>query len=393
MSKTVYINHKILPLLKETALLGSLPDDILATSVGQKTPLSNNPAFPDVYDDSFIQSLTEKQFETAKEELKKIGTIDDVPETKMEEVLEKLILKCQEEEKPFKNALEKLCYNYVVKFFGVPDDMVQMELDLVEEVSIDGNAIQLDPIKVSSDAEYDSLDVIKKIRREVGKRRVLNVLAMGAGMQISSNIKSYVADIYEINPKLPELYRKIIALNDYLLFSREFVLTEENKMQMGTVMVGLKNVDDKVLIHSQGKIFPVLLSETIRGFFDLFGSHGLPEDPSTAIEVMRKADYLKAEPWDMRLGPALWTLLSDNFEDADSNLIPYLYKIIAKLPIKKFNFFMRETFAHTGTGKRIMKEIIAKAKEQKEFDGFETQMALKKMNKNLLSDEIAPEEL
>lgn len=373
--------------------MDSLPDDILATAVGQKTPLSNNPAFPDVYDDSFIQSLTEKQFEAAKEELKKIGTIDDVPETKMEEVLEKLILKCQEEEKPFKNALEKLCYNYVVKFFGVPDDMIQMQLDLVEEVSIDGNAIQLDPIKVSSDAEYDSLDVIKKIRREVGKRRVLNVLAMGAGMQISSNIKSYVADIYEINPKLPELYRKIIALNDYLLFSREFVLTEENKMQMGTVMVGLKNVDDKVLIHSQGKIFPVLLSETIRGFFDLFGSHGLPEDPSTAIEVMKKADYLKAEPWDMRLGPALWILLSDNFEDADSNLIPYLYKIIAKLPIKKFNFFMRETFVHTGTGKRIMKEIIAKAKEQKEFDGFETQMALKKMNKNLLSDEIAPEEL
>ena len=222
---------------------------------------------------------------------------------------------------------------------------------------------------------------------------MLDVLSMGAGMQVSSSIKSYLSDIYDIEPKLPDLYRKILALNNYLLLTRKNLdMTEENHMQMGTVEIILGNEKEKVRINAQGEIFPVLLSECVRGFMELFASHGLPKDKSVLDVVISKSDYLKAEPWDMRIGPSLWTIISESFGEIDFTTIPFLYKRIACLSCKNFNKLMQEVLAKTRTGKRLMGKLVEKSKKDKEYNKFSDKMSKLKTDKSIITDEYINED-
>lgn len=389
--KTIYITES-----QKTELLSNLPDDITNAIYKGNTSLRNNPAIPNVFEDSYLEKVMNKRFKEVIDELKSIGEVNDVPDEDIPTVLNKLILKCQELEKPYRNELEKLCYNYVVDLFDIPDDTVTIDFRLVDEVDLEKQSINLDPVYGDDeDIEYEDLIQAESIRDEVHKRRMLNVLSMGAGMQVSSDIKSYLSDIYDINPKLADLYRKIIALNNYLLLTRENLgMSEENKMQIGTVEITLGNDDDKVTIDAQGEIFPVLLCECVRGFMELFASHGLPKDREQLEIILAKSDFLKAEPWDMRIGPSLWTILTESFEDIDFTLVPYVYKKIACLSTKNFNKLIREVLAKTRTGKRMMGKVIEKAKKEKEYNKFSDKMSKLKTDKSVITDEyIYPEEL
>ena len=393
--KTVIITEEQEKLLAENILLDKLPEDITNAIYKGNTSLRNNPAIPNVFEDSYLEKVLNKRFKEVVEELKKIGEINDVPDNDIPTVLNKLILKCQELEKPYRNELEKLCYNYLVDLFDIPDDTVTIDFRLVDDVDLDTQIIKLDPVQDENDFEYEDLKQVETVKDEVNKRRMLNVLSMGAGIQVSSNIKSYLSEIYDINPKLSDLYRKIIALNNYLLLTRENLgMTDDNKMQIGTVEVILGNEDEKVKIIAQGEIFPVLLSECVRGFMELFASHGLPKDKNLLDIVLSKSDYLKAEPWDMRIGPSLWTIFSENFEGIDFKTVPYLYKILSSLSCKNFNKIMSEVLAKTATGKRLISKLIEKAKHEKEYNKFSDKMSKLNIDKDIITDEyIHPEEL
>ena len=394
--KTIYITEHQKRLLKETILLGELPDDIINTILQGKTSLKNNPAIPMIFENTYLEVVLKKRFKEVINELKKIGEITDVNETDIPTALNKLIIKCQELEKPHRNELEKICYNYIVDLFELPDDTITIDFRLVDEVDINKPFIKLDPLNDNEETiEYENIEQYTSINEEVNKRRLLNVLSMGAGLQVSSNIKSYLSEIYDINPKLVDLYRKIIALNNYLLLTKENLgMCEENKMQIGVVELCLGNEDEKPKIISEGKIFPVLLCESVRGFMELFASHGLPKDKEVLDLVLLKSDFLKAEPWDMRIGPSLWMILTECFGNIDFKTIPYLYKNIATLSCKKFNTFMQEVLAKTKSGKKMMSKLIEKSKQQKEYDKFSDKMSKLQTDKNIITDEyIHPEEL
>ena len=61
------------------------------------------------------------------------------------------------------------------------------------------------------------------------------------------------------------------------------------------VEVSLGNDETKSKIESQGVILPILLMETIKGFMELFISHGLPKNVNDAITVIGRSDFIKAE--------------------------------------------------------------------------------------------------
>ena len=394
--KTIYLTEKQEKIIKENVLLDSVPEDIANSVHKGKTSIGNNPAIPNIFEKGYLEKIVEKRFKECIEELKKIGEINDVPDTKIETILEKLVIKCQKLEQPNRPELEKIAANYLIDFFGIPDDSIQMELSLVDSVDLNSSSIKLDPADGDEFIEYEDVLDAESIKGEVYKRRLIDAISMGAGMKISSSIKDYMKDIYEINPSLIDLYRKILALNDYLLFTKEDLgISEENKQQFGTVEVIIGQYDESPKILAQGVIFPILLSESVRGLMELFASHGLPQDLEKAQTVLSKSDYLKAEPWDMRIGPALWEIISDSFDNnVKTDLIPYLYKRITQLPVKKFNFFMKEVLAKTRKGKRMMARLSEKAQFEKEYSGFEDKMSKFNTDKNVITDEyIHPDEL
>jgi hypothetical protein len=245
------------------------------------------------------------------------------------------------------------------------------------------------------DDELDSVETAIEIRGEVYKRRLLNALCVGASIRMSSDINTYMESINKINPTLCDLYHKIIALNNYILYTKDdFGIDDSNNMQLGTVEVRLGTDDVKPEVSTQGVIFPVLLSETIKGFMELFISHGLPKDINTTMTVLKKSDFLKAEPWDMKLGPQLWDILNGLLNDIDSVELPYLLKRLSELKLDTFNNVMKEVFAKTKKGRDIMSKLSYKAKRDIEYDKFVDKMAKMKQDRGVITDNfIQPDEL
>jgi hypothetical protein len=281
----------------------------------------------------------------------------------------------------------------VIDLFEIPEDTVDIKLSLCDEVDLNKSVILLDP--TDDEYEYKSFDEAVSIKGEIYKRRLLNALCMGGAMIYSnSNFEENFPSIKKLNPELIELYQKIITLNYYLLYIKDdFVMTDENKMQIGTVEVHLGNDTTKALIEAQGVIMPILLTEIIRGFMELFISHGLPKEKNIALSVIKKTDFLKAEPWDMKFGPVLWNKFSKTFNDINSEELPYLLKRVSKLKVDNFNTLFKEIFANTKKGKEIMASISNKSKNDINYDKFVDKMDKLKSEKGIITDDyIHPDE-
>jgi hypothetical protein len=383
-----YINkHKTK--INESILMDALPSDIVSKINSHETSLGNNPAIPDIFDIPFLSKISNKRFENIKNTLKTIGSINDVESNDLHYALSELILKCKEIEKPFRSKLEKICYNYVISLFSIPEETIVFNLELNEAINTDKCNIFLEPIDGDENIELDDINDAMSFKKEIYKRRLLDAICMGAGMDLVKPIFDfYKSEIDNINPKLIKIYKEILLLNDYLLFTKEDLgITDENKLQMGLVEVRLGNDEFKTTIDAQGTIFPILVIETIRGLMELFISHGLPKDRKRTMELLNKTDFIKAEPWDMRLGPELWKLLSMSFNNIDSKELPYLLKRISTLNVDKFNFLMKEVFAKTKKGKEIMSFLCNKAKNDMDYNRFVDKMDKMKLNNSLITDE------
>jgi len=392
MSKTIIINEKILnsPLLKEGILLNELPDDIRQQLKNNDTSLGSSPAFPDEYGDSFDTKLTLKRFEETKKMLERIGKIEGCDS--IENALPMLIEKCKKIEEPIKANLEKIAYNFIVEHFNVPEGSINFSTELKD--NIEGIGMNVRVQSEDTDFEFENSVHKKELNDDIRKRRVINALMTGAALRISSNIKLYIAEIYDLEPKLPDLYRKILALNDYLLFTNINDVPEDKTNQLGMSKITIGNEETKSEVVVEACIFPILIYEEVRAFLELSAAHGLPMKKEEANYVMSKADYLQAEPWDMRLGPAMWDKLSDMMGDVDSKLIPYVFMEICKLKPSKFNLLMQEVLSGTKKGHRVIQNIVQYCTENYEYDDFQNRM--KKMNADIaiINDEyIRPEEL
>jgi hypothetical protein len=375
-------------IIQESVLADELPNDIIDALSRHTTSIGNNPAIPDVYDVPFLLKVANKRFRETKDVLLNIGTIDDFDETDINLMLSKLIQKCQKIEQPFRDELEKICFNYVIDMFEVPDETVVLEVELVDKVDLSKTSVIIDPIDNSDDFEYETVDDAKNTMGEIYKRRLLDAMCMGEAMILSSNINSYKDKIDKLSPELCPLYYKIIALNNYALFLKEKIgIDDKHTFQSGTFELVIGEEDEMPKISSQGNIFPILLNETIRGFLDLFISHGLPDDKKIATYVLGKSDFVKSEPWDMRLGPSLWVLFSKSFNDITLNELPYLLKDVSSLDIDKFNFLMKEVFAKTKKGKYLMSKLCGKAKNEIEYDKFTDKMTKMGEKKSMITDE------
>ena len=392
MGKTIIINERMLKssLLKESILYNELPDDIRAALKDNKTSLGANPAFPDEYDESFDTKLTLSRFNETKKRLEKIGEIEECDD--IENAMTNLIEKCKKLEEPIKENLEKIAYNFIVKLFNIPEEGINFSVELKDDLSdiTLGARMQSEDSKI----EFETSGHKKGLNDDIRKRRVINALMTGASLRIAMEIRRYIADIYDLEPRLPDLYRKILALNDYLLFTNSNEIKENETKHLGMSKIVMGDEQTKTDVTVAAVIFPILIYEEVRAFLELCAAHGLPKTKEEANYVLKKADYLQAEPWDMRLGPAMWDYVKTAFGNIDDVLLPYVFMEICKLNSQRFNTFMQETFAETKKSKKIAQNIINYCKKKQEYDDFETRMQAKRADVAVINEKyITPNEL
>lgn len=387
--KTIYITEAMAKLLKESILEDTIPvaiiDDI------DKTPFVNSP-FANA--SGFFKKVATREFQNARNTLKNMGQIDSVDAKSVEDGLRKLILKCQKIEEPNKNALEKLAVNYVINLFSIPDDKLKIEAQLVNEIEGGDEISPVEPFDGDINFELEDVAEISGIEGEISKRFFINALNMGAGMRMSENVRGYLEDLYDIDSRLPQLYKETIALNNYSIFkSTDLGITDKTRNQIGLVEINYGPQVELITIKAQGVIFPVLLCELIRGLMELFSAHGLPKDKERRDYILSKTDYLKAEPWDMRFGPYMWNIFTEYFENTDTEDMPYIYKVFSKLKPKSFFNVISEMMMKTKKGKMYAEKILEKALDEKEHVSFTNKMAMRNMNKNIITDSyMGPDE-
>ena len=383
MAKTIYITEEIAKQLSEISKpLSDLPTDIKNVLKNHKTSLGQHPSFPPEEELPFDYIITKKRFDEVCSNITALG-VDDFSSKGINKLLQTKIDKCKNIESNFKQKLENICYNYIIDLFKVPDGLVAFECKLVENV--DSNKAQ---VKNSDTIDFENMHQRTRLHDAVYKRRAINALITGGAHRLSYIEKGLIGELYELSPELPQLYREIRTLNDYLLFTKNNMgISENNKKQSGISILTIGNDTTKNKIVVEAEIFPILLHESIRGFLEMFAAYGLPSSKKECQYVMQKADFINAEPWDMRLGPALWDILMESFETPKTDLIPMILTVLFSQGTEKFNAILQEIFGETKRGKMLSDKILNKAYKELEADEFDELMRKKQTETSIISDD------
>lgn len=390
MKKHIYITEEI---AKEiTALvnpLTELPKDIKNVLRNHKTSLGMHPAFPPDEEMSFDEFITNQRFKEVCDKVKKLN-LENYSSEYIQKHIQKLMNECKDIEKNFKTQLEHICYNYIIDLFQVPEGLVAFSCKLVDNVN-DNKA----SVKKYDTIEFSNINQRRKLHDAVYKRRLINAIITGGAMRLSFISKDLIGELYELSPKLPELYRNIIILNEYLLFTKNNIgISEKNKKQSGISYVTIGNEITKNQISVEAEIFPILLHESIRGFLEMFAAYGLPSEKIECAYVMQKADFINAEPWDMRIGPALWDIIIQKFGEPKNDELPLLLTILFSQRNQKFNMILQEFFGDTRLGEELAHKIYLKAVNELEGVDFEDIMRKKQTETTIINDNyFKPEEL
>lgn len=390
MRKKIYITEEIAETINSLMQpIKELPQDIKNVLRNHSTSLGVHPAFPPEEEIAFDKMMTISRFNEVCENIQKVGLEDYSIQTIQKEI-QLLTDKCKKIEKDFKEKLENICYNYIIDLFQVPDGLVSFSCKLVEKVD-DSRA----NVNDETSFEFEDISHRTRLHDAVYKRRMINAIITGGAIRLSYISKDLIGELYEMSPELPTLYRNIIYLNDYLLFTKNNMgISDKNKKQTGISYLTIGNEVTKNKIVAEAEIFPILLHESIRGFLEMFAAYGLPSSKKESAYVMSKADFLNAEPWDMRMGPAIWDFLMDKFQNPSNERLPLLLTTLFSQNTFKFNKFLQEIFGETKRGERIIEKLLNKVEEDFQSDDFDELMIKKQTENNLIKDEyFLPEEL
>jgi hypothetical protein len=360
-----------------------LPQFLFKLVKTHTTSLGDNEVFPSGDDYPFDYIILKERFNEVCDAIEDLG-ISDLSEDSLISELSSLLNECKELETPVRDSLERICENAVNRLFAIPEGILNIKCKLVDKIKFK-NAIRLRP-ESDGDIKYTFSDVhdIDFSKKAIGKRRVINSLIQGGSYLYANVIGLYIDEINRINPRLLQLYRAITAINDYLLFTKKEEMTDDKPMQGSYVETHLGMDDEKTTISVQGITFPLLLQETIKGLFELFSAHGLPTDKEKAKYIIKKADFVLAEPWDLRLGVGLWKRVFGKVQD--TNMIPYMFTSLVKLDTEEFNIIMKEILSNTQKGAELVNDLMQQAEYDNGYQQFTNRINAKNLDKSLIQD-------
>lgn len=378
--KKIYINES--QISKDLLL----PKFVFDAVRSHNTSLGDNPAFPGEDDYPFDYLVLKERLRILHAQMKAEG----IPLGNTDELtsyLSTLVRECKEMEKPIKDSLEKLCENAVNKLFAFPEGAINFKCRLVDKVQYNAQIGTTPEDSHNRKFRFKDISDFELSKGAVAKRRLINSLIMGAAEYYTNMKTLYMDELYKINPQLLGLYDKIMTLNSYLTFVTKEKIDDFHPMQGSFVEVHVGFNGKKSTIEAQGVIFPLMLHDAIKGFFELFSVYGLPRDTEKAKYIISKADFLLAEPWDMRFGVKLWSIIFDRMELVDdTNIVPYVFMELVQLPTEEFNVVMKELFMNTEKGDELMKGIIEKSKHNDGYQKFKNRINARNIDRSVIAD-------
>ena len=214
---------------------------------------------------------------------------------------------------------------------------------------------------------------IENFNLERAKRRFINSLIQGAAFKGGHMYVMVRDEINDINPQLMNLYAVTQALMEhaYWIFPDMEGMAGGGGGQMGQSEFDPET--DPPTVKARAVTFPLLVHELVKGVYEVFGTHGLPDDPRQAEMVLSAEDSLPSEIWDSRLGPIFWekfvaTYPMELFEDDMKHIQHYLFMRFSALNAEEFMTLAKKILKGDPEGQRVIQrmvdEIVKELKEQ-----------------------------
>jgi hypothetical protein len=358
---------------------------------GKSTPYSTHPAMPKG-DRDFVELVSSKRFKDSVDAVRRyLGTT--APLQGANPLMQLMMMAMQSLQQvmriEFRNKeyLENLAVDLVKKEMGIPDGAMQFDAKLVQGPLPSQEGMREQPkkpkeedvkkaFKHQGDIE-DFVDEFEKFNLEKAKRRFINSLIQGASKKGHYMFELVRDELDRLDPQLVNLYGVNQSLMDHLYWVMPDM---ESMAASGEGQLGQTKVDaqtDPPTVIARAATFPLLIHELIKGIYEIFGTHGLPDDPKQAEMVMGSEDTLPAEIWDMRLGPIFWEKFTaaypiELFEDDKKQIQHYLFMRFSKLDAEEFFKVAKLILKGDPQGekfiKRLVDEIVSDLKKQEYED-------------------------
>ena len=366
-----------------------------------ETPLSKNPAFPDIQrgqvPQTFEQLIASKRFKDVVDKVKRYTGQENISGQNALMQLQMAMMRGVQDlfaiQRNNKEYLENLAVDLVRKEMGVRPDQLQYDAKLVgmgeidmEGFSKEGEEPEEEEIEQNfQQQEEDIEDFITAFERfdiEKAKRRFINALIQGSSKKGHYMFELVRDELDRIDPRLLNLYGVVMSINDLMYWVLPDQMMDMMMSQSG--VGGKEEVDietDPPTVKARGLFFPILVHELIKGTMEVLGTQGLPDDPKQAEMVMASTDTLANEVWDLRLGPVLWekflTAYPERLFEEDKKFIQsYLFARFSALSADEFfklaKMILRGDAKATSILDRMVTEIVNHLNEVHSDDDEET---------------------
>jgi hypothetical protein len=341
-----------------------------------ETPMSQSPFIPKKGEgerQSFEEIAATKRFRDVIQKLERYLGVN-VPNnmTGLQMMLMRLFNEVSRFESTRKEELENLAEELVSSELVDPKyaEFIKFDPKLVGMGDAGSENFQSEPEEFSSeDIELafedpeeeleDFVDAFEHFDYLVAKRRFMNAIIQGAAKKGHYMFELIRERLEEMEPGITDKYGALMAMNDYLYW----MLPPEAVEQMaaaGQNMGGSEEIemekDDEgeetgnYVIRAKAVMFPILVHELIKGYYDILGAGSIPEDPILGQMVVAKADTLTGEIFDIIIGTYLWEKLLESYPE---KVLIENMKIVQSLIFREFSKLPKNRF--TSLAQRINK--------------------------------------
>ena len=319
--------------------------DVERKITGRETPYHGFSAIPNM-DRDFIELISSKRF---KDSVDKVRTAMGDTRTiqgsnalmqlmgTVGQAMQKLVMIQNQNKK----QLEDLAIELVKNELGIPDDAMQFKAELVTQPMGAAEGMQSESEMPSEEEVEELMGDMENFNLEREKRRFINSLIQGAAFKGGHMYNLVKNEINDINPQLMNLYAVTQSLMEhaYWIFPNMEGMAGGGGGQMGQSEVDEET--DPPTVKAKAVTFPLLVHELVKGVYEIFGSHGLPDDPRQQEMILNAEDTLPAEIWDSRLGPIFWEKFMASypielFDEDKKHIQHYLFMRFSALNAEEF---------------------------------------------------------
>jgi hypothetical protein len=352
--------------------------DVERKITGKQTPFHNFPAMPEM-DRDFIELISSKRFKDSVDKVRMAmgdtrtiqgqNALMQLMGTVGQAMQRLIMIQSQNAEE-----LEALAVKLVKDELGIPEGAMQFDAQLMMQPMGAAEGMKSEPEMPSEEEVEELMGDIENFNLERAKRRFINSLIQGAAFKGGHMYVMVRDEINDINPQLMNLYAVTQALMEhaYWIFPDMEGMAGGGGGQMGQSEFDPET--DPPTVKARAVTFPLLVHELVKGVYEVFGTHGLPDDPRQAEMVLSAEDSLPSEIWDSRLGPIFWekfvaTYPMELFEDDMKHIQHYLFMRFSALNAEEFMTLAKKILKGEPEGQRIIQRMVDDiVKELKEQD-------------------------